>query len=77
MGTGGDVSNVAAAVRALILGFWLGLMSGGSNAAPTSLFTPEEDAWERFDRGITGLASVFAGFERNQPSEPDKRSVFP
>ena len=45
MGTGGDVSNVAAAVRALILGFWLGLMSGGSNAAPTSLFTPEEDAW--------------------------------
>ncbi|MBT2180199.1 MULTISPECIES: ATP-binding protein [Ralstonia] len=39
------MSNVAAAVRALILGFWLGLMSGGSNAAPTSLFTPEEDAW--------------------------------
>ncbi|WP_024973326.1 ATP-binding protein [Ralstonia pickettii] len=39
------MSNVAAAVRALILVFWLGLMSGGSNAAPTSLFTPEEDAW--------------------------------
>lgn len=41
------------------------------------VITPEEDAWKRFDRGIAGLASVFTGFERNQPSEPDKRSVFP
>ena len=39
------MNNVAAAVRALILGVWLGLMSAGSHAAATSLFTPEEHAW--------------------------------
>ncbi|CAJ0786660.1 MULTISPECIES: ATP-binding protein [Ralstonia] len=45
METGDDVNNVAVAVRALILGVWLGLMSAGSHAAETSLFTPEEHAW--------------------------------
>ncbi|CAJ0771375.1 ATP-binding protein [Ralstonia chuxiongensis] len=45
MATGDDVNNVATAVRALILGVWFGLMSAGSHAAATSLFTPEEHAW--------------------------------
>ncbi|MCP1172765.1 ATP-binding protein [Ralstonia chuxiongensis] len=45
MATGDDVNNVATAVRALILGVWLGLMSAGSHAAAPSLFTPEEQAW--------------------------------
>ena len=45
MATGDDLNNVAAAVRALILGVWLGTMSAGSHAAETSLFTPEEHAW--------------------------------
>jgi signal transduction histidine kinase/CheY-like chemotaxis protein len=39
------VNNVAATVRTLILGAWLALMSVGSYAAETSLFTPEERAW--------------------------------
>ncbi len=39
------MNNVAAMVRALILGGWLGLTSAGSHAAATSLFTPEEHAW--------------------------------
>lgn len=45
MATGDAVNNVAAMVRALILGGWLGLTSAGSHAAATSLFTPEEHAW--------------------------------
>ncbi|HWV06888.1 ATP-binding protein [Ralstonia sp.] len=45
MATGGDVSNLAATVRALILSLWLGLMTAGSHAAAPSLLTPEEQAW--------------------------------
>lgn len=45
MAIGDAVNNVAAMVRALILGGWLGLTSAASHAAATSLFTPEEHAW--------------------------------
>ncbi len=42
------------------------------------IITPEEDAWERFDRGVTGLARVMRGFQREQPSAPDRRAdLFP
>jgi hypothetical protein len=41
------------------------------------VITHEEDAWKRFDRGISGLASVLGEFHRDQASSPDKRAVFP
>ena len=44
----------------------------------TLLITAEEDAWERFERGIAGLSGVVGGFQRKQPSAPDRRhSLFP
>jgi antitoxin VapB len=42
------------------------------------LITPEEDAWERFDRGIAGLAGTMSKFQRSQPTTSDRRhAVFP
>jgi antitoxin VapB len=42
------------------------------------LITPEEDAWERFDRGVAGLVGVLSDFERAQPAAADRRSsIFP
>lgn len=44
----------------------------------TLLITAEEDAWERFERGIAGLSAIVGGFQRKQPSAPDRRqSLFP
>lgn len=44
----------------------------------TLLITEEEDAWERFERGIAGLSGVMGSFQRKQPSKPDRRrSLFP
>ncbi|CAJ0785619.1 Sensor histidine kinase RcsC [Ralstonia psammae] len=39
------MNNLAATVRTLILGVLLCMTSGGSHAAPTPVFTPEEHAW--------------------------------
>ena len=42
------------------------------------LITPEDDAWERFDRGIAGLAGMMRDFQRAQPDATDhRRSIFP
>jgi antitoxin VapB len=42
------------------------------------VITPDEDAWERFDRGVTGLARVMKTFQREQPISPDRRAnLFP
>jgi antitoxin VapB len=42
------------------------------------VITPDEDAWERFDRGVTGLARVMKSFRREQPTAPDRRAdLFP
>ncbi len=44
----------------------------------TLLITAEEDAWERFERGIAGLSGVMGSFQRKQPAKPDRRrSLFP
>ena len=42
------------------------------------VITPEEDAWERFEKGVSELSNIFTRFERNQPPEPDqRRTLFP
>ena len=42
------------------------------------VITPEEDVWERFERGLAGLSDIFTEFDRNQPPEPDRRrAIFP
>jgi hypothetical protein len=51
--------------------------SGQTERIMRAKITHEEDAWKRFDRGISGLASVLREFHRDQPSGPDKRSAFP
>ena len=44
----------------------------------TLLITAEEDAWERFERGIAGLSAIMGDFQRKQPTAPDRRhSLFP
>jgi signal transduction histidine kinase/CheY-like chemotaxis protein/HPt (histidine-containing phosphotransfer) domain-containing protein len=42
---GGDVNYVAVTVRAMVAGILLYFSQGGSQAAVSSLFTPEEQAW--------------------------------
>jgi len=42
------------------------------------VITPDEDAWERFDRGVNGLARVMKTFQREQPTALDQRAdLFP
>jgi antitoxin VapB len=42
------------------------------------VITPDEDAWERFERGVAGLARVMDTFQREQPSGPDRHAnLFP
>lgn len=36
------------------------------------IITPEEDAWERFERGVAGLSRVMDSFRREQPARPDR-----
>ena len=37
------------------------------------VITPEEDAWERFERGVAGMSGLWEGFERNQQEVPEQR----
>lgn len=42
------------------------------------IITPEENVWDRYERGLAGLSCVFAGFDRSQPPEPEtRRQLFP
>jgi hypothetical protein len=52
-------------------------LSGQTACIMKAKITHKEDAWKRFDRGISGLAPVLREFHRDQPSSPDKRAVFP